>query len=190
MSQFRYFPTFPEHANLRVEPCAMCGRAPTVPAVRLHGGAVDRQSVCADCLAEGKAAVQIPKWIIKELEHGVSGAHPDWSAEKRASYVADRVDELAHTPPIHWLQNNEWPVCDDDFAAYERELSREVLEQQHSDSAHAREALRSILLQAVPNWEQDEKAIEAEWSELGNFLAVFEFRCLDSDERRYVVQTA
>ena len=190
MSQFRYFPTFPEHADLRDRPCVYCGRAPSIPGVRLNSGPESSQPACADCLAIGKAAVKIPKWVITDLERAVSTTHPDWSVDRQATYVAERIDELAHTPPIPWLQNNEWPVCGDDFAVYEGELTRENLEQRTGDLERAKDTLHSILSQTVPNWEQDAQALEGEWSELGNYLAIFAFQCSDSGEARYVVQTA
>jgi hypothetical protein len=52
------------------------------------------------------------------------------------------LEALAHTPPVPWLQNNEWPICSDDFAVYLGELTREGLGQRWGSEAAGKRALR------------------------------------------------
>jgi uncharacterized protein UPF0167 len=133
--------------------------------------------------------VEVPRWVQHELETGIDRTHPDWSEQQRSRYVSERVNELARTPPVPWLQNNEWPVCGDDFAEYNDEVTKELLLQQHETVAEARSTLRGILKDAMPSWEQGDNDVDMEWEELGNYLAIFLFRCQDG-KPVYIVQTA
>lgn len=187
--KFKYFPDFPAGADLTSDPYSYCGRAPALPAIRLGFGTGANGSICADCLAKGMATVNVPSWVQRDLESGVDRTHPDWSEQQRSRYVSERVNELARTPPVPWLQNNEWPVCGDDFAEYNDEVARELLLQQHETVAEAKSALRGILKDAMPNWEQSDNDVDMEWEELGNYLAIFLFRCQDG-KPVYIVQTA
>ena len=101
-----------------------------------------------------------------------------------------RVDKLAHTPPVPWLQNNEWPVCNDDFAVYNGELTRDQLLLEHEGAGPAKAALRAMVEEVKPEWELDEEALDTAWDQLGNFVAVFAFRCPGNPKPLYVLQTA
>jgi uncharacterized protein CbrC (UPF0167 family) len=142
-------------------------------------------------VAIGKTHADVPSWIARDLLASVEAQHPDWSIEKSSSYVAARIAELSRTPPIAWIQDNEWPVCGDDFAAYVGELTREGLERQYGGIEPGKAALRRIIEQERPAWTKDEETLDWQWSELGNFLAVFVFRCLNDTQReRQVIQMA
>lgn len=189
MSQFRYFPAFPSGAALKETACTWCGGTPSIPPVYLAPVGKATTPLCADCLAQGRGGVAIPSWVKRDLAHAVATAHPSWSPGEQESFVAARLEALAHTPPVAWLQNNEWPVCGDDFAVFLGELTRERLEQRWGGEAAGKRALRNILLQTIPEWSQDEADVDAEWMALANVLAIFEFQC-DAGETRYVVQLA
>lgn len=192
MGTFEYFPNFPEGAQLRPEACGYCGRSPAIPAERLmfNPGNAGPKVVCADCLQEGKARVRIPQWIERELWQAIGQVHPDWNPTQRAELVAIRLSKLAHTPPIPWLQSNEWPICGDDFARYGGELTREHLLHEHDNAALAKEALRAIIEEVRPEWELTTEDMETAWEQLGNFVAIFLFRCPGDPRTTYVLQTA
>lgn len=192
MSHFKYFPSFPNGAHLSTEACEHCGRTPAIPAGRLKSALDEeqRRAACADCLQAGKASVDVPSWVERELAQAVDQTHFDWSAEQRAELVASRVTSLAHTPPVPWLQNNEWPVCGDDFAAYVGELTREHLLREHGVTQRAKEALHATIDELRPHWDLDEEALDTAWEQLGNFVAIFEFRCPGNLKSIYVLQTA
>ncbi len=192
MSIFEYFPTFPEGAQLRAEACEYCGRTPAIPAVRLKRapGEENAQAACADCLRAGRASARIPQWVQRELAQAVDVAHPDWSQNQRADLVASRIDKLAHTPPVPWLQNNEWPICGDDFARYIGELTRERLLQEHGGLERAKVALCAIIEEVRPEWVLSVEDIATAWEQLGNFVAIFLFHCPDNPKTLYVLQTA
>lgn len=192
MSSFAYFPVFPTGAHLSTESCGYCGKSPAISGTYLRpiGDGSETKAVCGDCLAGGRASVKVPKWVERELAEAVNASRPDWSEERRSVYVAERVAELSHTPPVPWIQNNEWPVCHDDFAQFVGELTREQLEKQHGSTRAAIGALRAAIAELRPEWEQSEANVEWEWAELGNFLAIFVFHCQDRQREIYVLQTA
>ncbi|MBF6590828.1 MAG: CbrC family protein [Ktedonobacterales bacterium] len=192
MYAFEYFPTFPEGAQLHAEACEHCGRSPTIPAVRLERtpGEDNATATCADCLRAGRARAPIPQWVKRALARAVDVAHPDWSHKQRTDLVASRIDKLAHTPPVPWLQNNEWPVCHDDFARYMGELTHERLLQEHGSAERAKGVLRAIIEEVRPEWVLTMEDIETAWEQLGNFVAVFLFHCSDHAKTIYVLQTA
>lgn len=186
MSDFRYFPRFPESARLDAGNCAYCGASPTIPGGRL----APRVAACAECVRSGRAQQPVPRWIQQALAHAVAASHSDWSQERQAAWGAQRVAELAATPPIAWLQNNEWPVCQDDFAVFAGELSQARLLETHRSPERSRAALRDIVQAARPDWELDAEDVAALWEQLGNFVAIYVFRCPAKQEDIYVLQTA
>jgi uncharacterized protein CbrC (UPF0167 family) len=189
-ASFRYFPSFPSGAPLESVACSVCGNTPSISRARLAPTNGEKRPVCADCLAKGAARTDVPIWVEQELKLSVARSHPGWSEQKQGHHISARIRDLSHTPPVPWLQNNEWPTCGDDFAIYIGEITRERLEREHGGEIGGRETLRTILQQALPDWEQDEAAVEAEWRDLGNYLAIFEFLCQDEGRTIYIVQTA
>lgn len=192
MTSFDYFPTFPGGAQLREEACSFCARSPAIPAVRLKLQASEEKpkAVCADCLRIGRARTEVPTWVERELTNAVRAAHPEWDSDEVARHVASRVDALSHTPPVPWLQNNEWPACKDDFAVYRGELTRDTLLGEYGSVARAKEALDSVIKEVRPEWTLDEEALGTAWEQLGNFVAIFVFQCPSDQRPIYVLQTA
>lgn len=183
MPRFRYCPGYPDGARLAEEACSFCGARPA-----LDGAWLDFDEdydepppVCADCLLAGKAHVVVPGWVQKALAQSVAAQHLDWNAEARDAYVAERTHELAHTPPVPWIQNNEWPICGDDYAQYAGELTRERLEAQAGSMEGAKRLLRDIMVRERPLWPVDEH-VEQYWEYLGGFMAIFRFRCQGGSE--------
>ncbi len=182
---FRYFPNFPKGADLEDGLCTVCGNKFVIPMHMLY----PPTSLCSQCLAQRKGKVNIEPWIVRQLENAMRVNHQDWLEQDIQACVAERIDELAHTPPILWLQNNEWPICTDDFAQFIGEITQEKLLAEHQwNVLQAKEALREILVTSMPLWEQDDVTLELEWTLLGNWLAIFAFQCHDS--WIYIAQTA
>ena len=189
MSTFRYFPGFPEGAVFDTRPCHFCG---TVPA--LDGAWLDFEEdyddpppVCIEDLLADKARVARPNWVSHELANRVAARHSDWSAEQQERYVAERTSELAHTPPVPWLQENEWPVCSDDYAKYAGEITRDTLLAQYGGAGAAHATLQKIMSQERPKWLLDAEQLEVWWQRLGDFLRVYRFHC-DDGEDVFIVQ--
>lgn len=190
MNAFRYFPGFPQGAAFDAKACHFCGKHPALDGAWLDFDEDydDPPPVCTEDLIADKARVAIPRWITLELTNRVAAHHSNWNAEHVARYVAERTHELAHTPPIPWLQENEWPLCSDDFATYSGQLTREVLTTRAGNAAAAQADLRAIMAQERPQWTLDAQHLDAWWQRLGDFLRIYEFRC-GSDGDIHVVQT-
>ncbi|MCM1118874.1 MAG: CbrC family protein [bacterium] len=59
--------------------------------------------VFRDCsLADKKAEVDVPEYIQNRIMNNRTA----------------KTDELRYTPPVPWVQYNDWPVCCDDFMQY------------------------------------------------------------------------
>ena len=147
MTRFRYFPTFPEGACFDARPCAFCGATPALDGAWLDVDEDydDPPPVCIEDLLRDRARVAIPAWMQQDLADHVATAHPAWAEQRKAAYVAARTAALAHTPPVPWLQENEWPVCADDYACFDGELTRERLEQRYGGPMQAQAAFQRIL---------------------------------------------
>jgi hypothetical protein len=189
MVAFRYFPTFPIGARFVSEPCYFCRRTPALDGVWLDfdGDFDGPPPVCVDDLVADRARVLIPDWAREALGRAMVERHPDWDAERRSAYVADRTWELAHTPPVPWIQDNEWPIYEDDYAAFLGQLRREDLGRRHGGSAGGKAALRRIMREQRPNWRMDSGTLDAWWYRLGEFLRVYTFG--SREKELYVLQT-
>ena len=62
------------------------------------------QLVCSKCIGKRLASACVPPEIAMQV------IGPD---------ANEKIEDLRHTPPIVWLQNNEWPCCCNDFMTYE-----------------------------------------------------------------------
>jgi hypothetical protein len=76
------------------------------------------ESVCIDDLVSGKVHVEIPQWIVEELRTSVKTYHPEWNESEIDHDVILKTDELSRTPPVCWLQSNEWPIRNGDYCRY------------------------------------------------------------------------
>jgi hypothetical protein len=189
MAEFRYFPSFPRGARFTTEPCYFCGRTPTLDGVWLDfdDDFDDPPPVCVDDLVAGRVRVAIPQWVRDALACAVHESHPEWDATRQSNYVTERTEELAHTPPVPWIQENEWPVCADDYAVFLRQLTREDLERRHEGPAGGKAALQRIMAEQRPNWQSGPEALDVWWDRLGGFLRLYAFAC--ESKQVYVLQT-
>lgn len=181
---------FPDGASFDARPCAFCGGTPALDGVWLDFDEDydDPPPVCVEDFLRGRARAAIPAWIQRELADHVTIAHPEWDDQRKAAYVATHTDELSHTPPVPWLQENEWPVCADDYAQFDGELTRERLQKRYGGLKEAKAALRKIFEDLRPAWQQSDESLDAWWQRLGGLLRIYAFRC-PGDEERYVLQT-
>lgn len=184
---FRYFPGYAAE-NIEGESeerCAFCG------ANRILTGAVEAPSgelteACLTCFLAGKAVAGEPD-TVGDLAKNVAAAHPDWTPDECATYIAERRTELSRTPPVPWIQENEWPVCGDDFAVYLGEWTQERLIAETGSEAAARAKVEALARQTFVNISDESLAIA--WQGLVNWWAVFAFRCAGEDREILVVQT-
>lgn len=183
MPTFRYFPGYPEGAPFAEGPCYFCGSHPAIDGMWLgfDKDFDDPPPVCIQDLIADKARVDIADWIWQLLARNVEIQHPDWTAQTRQAYVEARTYELAHTPPVPWIQNNEWPVCADDYASFTGELTREKLEAHTGGAEGGKALLLAIMRQERPDWPIDVQ-LNNYWEYLGDFMRIYQFRCPDGSE--------
>ena len=169
--EFRYFPNYQEWARFTDKPCASCQGTPCLEGIYFDQSS-ELESVCLDCLTTGQVKVDIPSYIHNQLMESVRRTHSDWTDQQIDMHVAARVSALAMTPPVPWIQNNEWPVCGDDFAYYLGERNQEDLSLMAPDG-NGLTYLHTIVNK--PEQMQDGAAI---WHALENgWATVFLFEC-------------
>ncbi len=188
---FKYFPDFAKEAAFDAKGCAFCSRVPALDGAWLQfdDDYDDPPPVCIDDLLADKARVDIPRRLQQRLALAVHARHADWEEQRVATYVATHTAELAHTPPVPWIQENEWPICAEDYAIYVGQLTRNKLTERYGSSRAAKASLRTIMRTLRPKWEVDKaKHLEAWWDALGDFLCIYSFRC-DEGTEVVVLQT-
>ena len=128
--------------------------------------------------------VSIPDYLIARLNQSVQIAHPTWTSEQISGHVSTRLEALSRTPPIPWVQNNDWVICGDDFAYYLGERTQEDLNAMAPDGNGL--AYLAQLIDApetVGKWQNVWDAIEAEWT------TVFLFLCPQTGAYHAVMQS-
>ncbi|MBF6589715.1 MAG: CbrC family protein [Ktedonobacterales bacterium] len=180
---FRYFPGYPEGAAFAEKPCYFCGACPALDGELLDFDEAfnDPPPVCLPDFLAGKARMDIPSSIQRTLARNVEARHPDWNEQARETYVQERTEELAHTPPVSWIQPNQWPVCGGDYAQFIGELTRARIEAHAGSVEGGKIFLQTILRQERPEWPGD-SWLERYWEYLGDFMRIYQFRCPDGSE--------
>lgn len=170
MFYFKYFDNPLENAEFIDEKCQSCGSEENCLEGVYFNEHDDVVSVCLSCLKEGLIRVDIPDYIRKEI---------------KGSDKFDKIDELERTPPVPWIQYNEWPVCCNDFTKYIGEWGRGRLIKESQDG-NGLNYLLSILLQDIKERIVNEKNF---WSEIGNLIAIYVFECQTCSKRIAVSQS-
>jgi len=127
--EYRYFRDPHAFSTYRQEPgrCGICDR--TAPGYDgPFFGPEDLSFVCEECLHGGRLQERecfTNEGDIVELRGNLALANPGISAERLASLVAERTDELTHrTPYVTTWQDFIWPVHCTDYCRYEKEAGR------------------------------------------------------------------
>lgn len=167
MNNYRYFENVEKNAYLTNIPCQFCGREELC----LDGAFFDRddiESICLECFNKKKVNVDIPDYIKnrveKETEH--------------------KVETLKYTPPVPWIQNNDWPVCCDDYMVYIGEWEQDefiAYSVEQDGKSLLKELLTEELVSRVENF-------DVLWDDLGNETAAFVFRCPQCGKRIVICQ--
>lgn len=155
MKRYKYFDDVIEHACFTEECCQFCGSHSNC----LEGIYFEQDnvtSVCLDCFETGKATVDIPSYL-----------------QKRVHFNKEFVRELASTPPIPWVQFNDWRVCCGDFMIYVGEWSRDDFITKAGQEDPIKYMSRLIDEKELRKVEE----IENLWSEIGNNTVAYVFKC-------------
>jgi len=87
---------------------------------------------------------------------------------------AKRIEnQLSFCPPVPWIQNNDWPVCCDDFMIYIGEWEQEDFTA-HSTNGDGLSLLKELLIDELKD---NVESYDALWEDLGYETAAFAFKC-------------
>lgn len=157
MKEYKYFTNVKKNAIFTEKECQFCRSIKyCLEGIYFEQGNID--SVCLKCLDEKKACVDIPSYVQKRIKNNVD----------------QKVEELSYTPPVPWIQYNDWPVCCDDFMKY-------VGEWQQSDfinffeGKNILELFKNVLDNDTLSKVED---INVLWEDLGYNTAAYVFSCL------------
>src|SRR5258708_18957204 len=170
---FKYFPDFAKEAAFDAKGCAFCSRVPALDGAwfQFDDDYDDPPPVCIDDLLADKARVDIPRRLQQRLARAVHARHADWEEQRVAAYVATHTAALAHTPPVPWIQENEWPICAEDYAIYVGQLTRNKLTERYGCSRAPNAGVRTTIWAVLPKPEVDKAAQPAPPSDaLTHFL--------------------
>lgn len=156
MNKYKYFDNIKKNAVFTEHACQFCGSEQDC----LEGIYFDQsniESVCLRCFSELKANVYIPDYIQAKVEKDRAG----------------KVRELSFTPPIAWVQSNEWPACCDDFMEYIGEWEKEDIITYAGDEDYIvffRKLLDQEMLERIED-------IDVLIDDLGYDSVAYAFRC-------------
>jgi len=114
-------------------------------------------SVCLDCFEKKKAFVDIPSYITDKIKEDVD----------RKTFT------LKYTPPVPWIQNNEWPVCCDDYMVYIGEWSQDDFNNAALDG-NGKALLEKLLAKYLKNIVENYEIL---WDDIGYETAAYVFEC-------------
>ncbi len=170
MNKFKYFKNVAENAEFIDENCDICNSKENCLEGVYFSGDIDYNSVCLKCLLEGKVKNTIPSYVIKNLEI---------SMKKESTYsinsMKEKIKELEKTPPIPWIQYNNWPSCCGDFACYIGEWEQEDFINYLNNKENSIVFLNKSLDESTKNKVDD---INVLWEDIGYNTAAFVFQCL------------
>jgi uncharacterized protein CbrC (UPF0167 family) len=174
---FKYFPEYRKWARFISEDCQCLHTEPCLDYLCFDDPDI-KSPVCLSDLVEGRIRVSIPASVVNDLKGSVKGFYSNQSEEQIETRVNRSVDELSRTPPIPWIQGNDWPVCCGDFGQYLGEWDQSQFDAEAAN-ANGKEFLWSILSE----WCQLRRSsIEDIWTEMGaHWTTIFVFRCLNCD---------
>ena len=168
---YKYFEDPLKYANFIDRPCEKCGSDKNcLDTIYFDYSSDDIESVCMDCLDQGKALVKIPSYIYQRISDEVRRYLGSDSEEKIKEQINLIINELERTPPVQWIQNNDWQMCCGDAMKYLGEWTREDLDTM-SESKDGKKYLDSILVK-----DGNVDVVEI-WDDIGDYVAIFVFKC-------------
>lgn len=156
MKNYRYFSDVEKNAYFTNIPCQFCGNDENC----LDGvffEKTDAVSICLNCFDKKIISVEVPDYI-----------------KARIKNKADiKFNLLQFNPPVPWIQNNDWPVCCDDYMIYIGEWQQEDFNN-YSKTNDGKESFKKLISPEIFNKVEN---FEALWNDLGNETAAFAFKC-------------
>lgn len=169
--KFKYFDNVLENAEFTDIPCEICGSQKNC-LEGLYFECDDINSACIDCLSKGKIKVNITEFIKERIiAHLKENNKNEDEIERKVKML---VDELERTPPVPWIQYNDWPICCNDFTKYLGEWGKEdIIRNSHdkNEKEHLISILDDFSKSRIDN-------LDCFWDEIGDDVAIFVFKCI------------
>ncbi|WP_407399208.1 CbrC family protein [Treponema sp.] len=168
MEEYKYHKNFKKNVMFSKEKCQFCGSEIDC----LEGTYFDNpeiKSVCVSCFKRKKAEVLIPEFIKNKIKKDLN----------------QEIEELKYTPPVPWIQYNDWQVCCDDFCIFIGEWKKEDFIREALDYDPI-EFFKSLLNEYTLSLVDD---INILWNDIGNNTAAFVFECAKCNRKIVVCQS-
>lgn len=167
MIKYEYFKNVEKDAIFTEEKCQFCGSKNNC----LEGVYFERpnlKSVCLSCFQKKVIAVDIPQYLRIRVHDNM-----------------EKINKLGYTPPVPWVQYNDWQVCCDDFMQYQGEWTQEDFIRESNDG-NGIEYFKSLLDEDFIKQIND---IDILFNDLGDDTVAFVFSCRVCDKKKVVCQS-
>lgn len=166
LKTYKYFEKPLEYADIIYETCNFCNNKKNcMDTIYFNRHEVNEKLICFDCFEKNLLTVNVPEYIKHELiKNSQEYGYTDMKQ------IENKILELSQTPPIPWIQNNNWPVCCGDFTQYVGEWTQNDFNK-HGDG---KKILENILC------DDDKKIYDIDylWNNIGEWCCAFVFRCI------------
>lgn len=167
MKNYKYFENVERNAYFTEIPCQFCGSDKFC----LDGVFFDRDdivSICLNCFDKKKVNVEIPDYIKTRV--------------KRNKDI--KIKSLEFNPPVPWIQNNDWPVCCDDYMVYVGEWKHEKFVN-YDKNKNGIECLKELLDEEISNRVEN---FDILWNDIGDGTVAFAFKCACCNKIKIICQ--
>ena len=168
MDNYRYFKNAKKNGYFTDEPCQFCGGTDFCLDGVFFQRSDDLASICLSCFDRKNVSVDVPEFVAGKVQNNRE----------------EKVNELRFCPPVPWIQNNDWPVCCDDFMVYIGEWEQDDFNA-HSENGDGLALLKELLIDELKD---NVDSYDVLWSDLGYETAAFAFTCPDCGKTVVVCQ--
>lgn len=168
MNNYKYFDNVKKNGYFTESPCQFCGTTKNCLDGVFFESSDDISSICLECFDKKKIHVSIPEYIKNRIKNNRD----------------QKVNELQFCPPVPWIQNNDWPVCCDDFMVFIGEWEQEEF-CSHSTDGDGLSLLKELLADELKNIVESYDAL---WADLGYETAAFVFMCPNCGKKVVICQ--
>lgn len=156
MREYKYFFNVKRDAAFTKKQCEFCGGTENC-LEGVYFGDNSTESICLSCLDNKKASVDVPVYV----------------RERIIKNQISKSDILKYTPPVPWVQYNDWQVCCDDYMQYMGEW------QQRDFINNSVDGDGINMLEKILDKDTREKVddIKTLWDDLGYDTVAYIFKC-------------
>lgn len=166
--KYKYFENVKKYVAFTEEKCQFCGKnTDCFDGVYFDNDEIE--SVCIDCFEKKKAEVIIPDYLKNKIKNNVN----------------HKVDELRFTPPVPWIQYNDWNICCDDFSKYLGEWKKEDFieyAKEENPIVYFKNLLSDYTLSLVDD-------INILWNDIGKYTVAYVFECQHCKKKTVICQS-